>query len=251
MTEQSTIPLERTTPQIARITFANPPVNLIVGETVIAAARDRRELGDDPDIQVVVFASGVPDFFFNHFDLAAAGDFPVPEHEDAAPVWTDIVLRLTKAPYITHRVDPRPHPRRRQRARPRLRPALRQPGEGDLRPARGRRRPAPRRRRYRAAAALHRPRPGARGRSSAAPTTTPTWPNAGAGSPGPCPTRNSTPSSTRWSPAWPPSTGTSLATAKAMVNRATLPPDADLVACLRRVRALADAARLSRPRRGR
>ena len=37
------------------------------------------ELQTDPDIQVVVFDSGVPDFFFNHFDLAAAADFPAPE----------------------------------------------------------------------------------------------------------------------------------------------------------------------------
>jgi enoyl-CoA hydratase/carnithine racemase len=59
------------------------------------------ELGDDPDIQVVVFKSGVPDFFFNHFDLAAAADFPVPEGKEAVPIWTDIVLKLTKAPYIT------------------------------------------------------------------------------------------------------------------------------------------------------
>jgi enoyl-CoA hydratase/carnithine racemase len=101
MTEQSTLSLERTSPQIARITFSNPPVNLIVGETVRRLAGIVAELGVDPDIQVVVFDSGVPDFFFNHFDLAAAADFPAPEGKDAVPVWTDIVLKLTKAPYIT------------------------------------------------------------------------------------------------------------------------------------------------------
>jgi len=31
----------------------------------------------------------------------AAANFPVPEGEDAVPMWTDIVLRLSKAPYIT------------------------------------------------------------------------------------------------------------------------------------------------------
>src|SRR5205823_11276724 len=35
------------------------------------------------------------------FDLATAADFPVPEGEDAVPTWTDIVLHLSKAPYIT------------------------------------------------------------------------------------------------------------------------------------------------------
>ena len=101
MTHQSTITLERPTPRIARVTFANPPANLIVSETVTRLDEILRELDDDPDIQVVVFTSGVPDFFFNHFDLAAAGDFPVPQGEDAVPIWTDIVLRLSRAPYIT------------------------------------------------------------------------------------------------------------------------------------------------------
>jgi hypothetical protein len=80
--------------------------------------------------------------FFNHFDLAAAADFPAPEDKDEVPVWTDVVLKLTKAPYITVASNPRAHPRRRQRARSRARPPLRQPGEGDLRATGGRQRAA-------------------------------------------------------------------------------------------------------------
>jgi hypothetical protein len=93
MNQPSTITLERPTPQIASITFSNPPANLIVGETVTRLHETIVELGEDPDIQVVVFKSGVPDFYFNHFDLAAMADFPAPEAEDAIPIWTDIVLR--------------------------------------------------------------------------------------------------------------------------------------------------------------
>jgi enoyl-CoA hydratase/carnithine racemase len=101
MTHESTITLERRTPKIASVTFANPPANLIVSETVTRLDEILRELDDDPDVQVVIFTSGVPDFFFNHFDLAAARDFPVPQGEEAVPMWTDIVLRLSRAPYIT------------------------------------------------------------------------------------------------------------------------------------------------------
>jgi enoyl-CoA hydratase/carnithine racemase len=101
MNRPSTISIERPNPKIATITFANPPVNLVVGETVTRLHELVVELGDDPDIQVVVFKSGVPDFFINHFDLAAAADFPAPAGEDAVPIWTDLVLRLTKAPYIS------------------------------------------------------------------------------------------------------------------------------------------------------
>ncbi|MFJ9244727.1 enoyl-CoA hydratase/isomerase family protein [Streptomyces sp. NPDC101776] len=101
MSEQSTIHYERTTPQIAKITFANPPVNLIVGETVLRLTEIVEELATDPDIQVVLFDSATPDFFYNHFDLAAAADFPAPEDQDAVPAWTNLVLTLSRAPYIT------------------------------------------------------------------------------------------------------------------------------------------------------
>lgn len=101
MSQPSTIHLERTTPQTARITFANPPVNLMVPEAVVRLHEIVCGFDEDPDIQVVVFSSEVPDFFINHFDGAAAGDLPVPQHEDDPPVWTDMVLRLSKASYVS------------------------------------------------------------------------------------------------------------------------------------------------------
>lgn len=101
MTEHSTVRYERTSPQVARITFANPPVNLIVGESVLRLTEIVKELATDPDIQVVVFDSATPDFFYNHFDLTAAADFPAPEDRDELPAWTNLVVELSKAPYIT------------------------------------------------------------------------------------------------------------------------------------------------------
>ncbi|MDX3458553.1 enoyl-CoA hydratase/isomerase family protein [Streptomyces sp. ME02-8801-2C] len=101
MSQPSTIRLERTTPRTARITFSNPPVNLVVPESIVTLHKIVSELENDPDIQVVVFASELPDFFVNHFDAAAAADIPLPEHEDDKPVWTDMVLRLTKAPFVS------------------------------------------------------------------------------------------------------------------------------------------------------
>jgi enoyl-CoA hydratase/carnithine racemase len=101
MTQPSTISLERPTPRIATITFSNPPANLIVPETVIRLHEIVVDLSEDPDIQVLVFKSGLPDFFINHFDIAAAADFPGGTDDDATPIWTDLVLRLSKAPFIT------------------------------------------------------------------------------------------------------------------------------------------------------
>ena len=131
MTEQSTIHYERTSPLVAKITFAN----LIVGETVLHLTEIVDEFATNPDIQVVVFDSSVPDFFYNHFDLAASADFPAPEGEGAVPVWTELVLKVSKAPIHHDRNHPRPHPWWRQRTRTRVRSALRQPREGDLRTA--------------------------------------------------------------------------------------------------------------------
>jgi enoyl-CoA hydratase/carnithine racemase len=101
MSQPSTIRLERTTRQTARITFANPPANLVIPETIIKLHEVVAGLEADPDIQVVIFTSELPDFFINHFDGSTAGDLPAPENEGGNPVWTDTVLRLSKAPYVS------------------------------------------------------------------------------------------------------------------------------------------------------
>ena len=79
MSTASTITVQRSTPQRATITFTNPPVDLVVAETVVRLHEIVSDLTDDPDIQVVVFKSGLPDFFINHFDLVAATDLPALE----------------------------------------------------------------------------------------------------------------------------------------------------------------------------
>lgn len=101
MSQLSTIRLDRTTAQTARIKFSNPPVNLVVPETIVALRDVVAQLEHDADIKVVVLESEVPDFFFNHYDGAAASDLPQPDEVGGTPVWTDMVLRLSKAPFIT------------------------------------------------------------------------------------------------------------------------------------------------------
>jgi hypothetical protein len=94
MAQSSTISFERLTPQIGKITFANPPVNLMLPETV-ATLRDLVvEMSEDPQVQVVIFTS-TPGYFFNHFDLTQAAGF-VPA-EGSLPANVDLVLRLSKA----------------------------------------------------------------------------------------------------------------------------------------------------------
>jgi enoyl-CoA hydratase/carnithine racemase len=101
MTKSSTVSLERLSPYIAKVTFSNPPANLIAPEAVSRLHQIVVELSDDPDIKVVLFTSGLAEFFFNHFDLNQAANFPLLTGADAGPVWTDLVVRLTEAPFIS------------------------------------------------------------------------------------------------------------------------------------------------------
>lgn len=100
-TQTSTISLERLTPKMSKITFSNPPVNLIVPETVSRLHEVVKELSKDAQVQVVIFTSSVSGYFFNHFNLAEASKFPMLPGADSMPVWVDLVLRLSKAPFIS------------------------------------------------------------------------------------------------------------------------------------------------------
>jgi enoyl-CoA hydratase/carnithine racemase len=101
MTQPSTISLERLTPKTCKVTFSNPPTNLVVPETVSRLHEVVVEMSEDPDVQVVIFTSGLPGFFFNHFDLAQASEFPALPGADSMPTWVDLVLQLSKAPFIS------------------------------------------------------------------------------------------------------------------------------------------------------
>ena len=101
MKQTSTINAERITPRICKIVFANPPVNLIVPETVTRLHEVVKELNEDEQVHVVIFTSGVADYFYNHFDLTHAAGFVAGANETAIPIWTDLVLRLSKAPFIS------------------------------------------------------------------------------------------------------------------------------------------------------
>lgn len=100
MTEFTSVRYTRESPRVARITFENPPVNLGVGATAAALSQIVDELQDDADLRILRFDSAVPDFFLNHFDLANLADFPEPD-ADGVAAWTKVVISLTKAPYIT------------------------------------------------------------------------------------------------------------------------------------------------------
>ena len=98
MNQPSTISTERLTPKICKITFSNPPANLIIPETVFRLHEVIEEMSEDPQVQVAIFTSSLPGFFFNHYDGTQA--LPLPG-ADSTPIWVDLVVRLSKAPFIS------------------------------------------------------------------------------------------------------------------------------------------------------
>ena len=85
MTQPSTISIERLTDQIHKITFSNQPANLIVPETVSGLHEAVKEMSEDTQVKVAIFASSTPDYFFNHFDLSQASDFPATPNAHSTP----------------------------------------------------------------------------------------------------------------------------------------------------------------------
>jgi enoyl-CoA hydratase/carnithine racemase len=101
-TEKAQIRLTRTSSAYWRITFDNPPLNLMGPQFV----REFRELitaiEADEDVRVVVFDSAVESFFLNHSDFLS--DFKdltsIPQGPTGLEAWPDILVRITRAPVV-------------------------------------------------------------------------------------------------------------------------------------------------------
>jgi enoyl-CoA hydratase/carnithine racemase len=94
------IGVSRRSPAYWRVTFDNPPLNVMGPEMVrqFQGLIDRVEADDD--VRVVVFDSAVDGFFLNHSDFTA----PLEEMTSMSPgptglaPWPDFLVRLTRAP---------------------------------------------------------------------------------------------------------------------------------------------------------
>ncbi|WP_250032360.1 enoyl-CoA hydratase/isomerase family protein [Paractinoplanes maris] len=89
-------------PALWRVTFDNPPVN-VIGPTMIGDLKTLlTELESNDTVNVVVFDSADPDFFLAHWDLAAD-----PAQAEALPsptgyaAWADVTVRISKLAAVT------------------------------------------------------------------------------------------------------------------------------------------------------
>lgn len=92
------IHLDRSSPACWRITFDNPPLNLMGPLFVLEFKEIMAAIEADKQVKVVVFDSAVDGFFLNHSDfLGKLEDLTsLPQGPTGLEAWPDILVRLTR-----------------------------------------------------------------------------------------------------------------------------------------------------------
>src|SRR5215813_3502243 len=102
-TKTDQVTIDRSSPAYWRVTFNNPPLNLMGPEFVLEFREIMSAIESDVQVKVVVFDSAVEGFFLNHSDfLAKLEDLTsIPQGPTGLEAWPDILVRLTRAPVVT------------------------------------------------------------------------------------------------------------------------------------------------------
>ena len=97
------IRLNRSSPGYWRVTFDNPPLNLMGPEFVLELREIVTAIETDEQVKVVVFESAVEGFFLNHSDFLAKLEelTNIPQGPTGLEAWPDILVRLTRAPVVS------------------------------------------------------------------------------------------------------------------------------------------------------
>lgn len=86
-----------------RVTFGNPPLNLMGPAFLIEFAAIMTAIETDEQVKVVVFDSAVEGFFLNHSDFTVNLEelTSLPQGPTGLESWPDILVRLTRAPVVS------------------------------------------------------------------------------------------------------------------------------------------------------
>jgi enoyl-CoA hydratase/carnithine racemase len=100
LTKSTQIRVEKRSPAYWRVTFDNPPINVMGPEMVREFQRVIDALEADEHVKVVVFDSAVEDYFLNHSDFTAKMEdlTSMPAGPTGLPPWPDFLVRLTHLP---------------------------------------------------------------------------------------------------------------------------------------------------------
>ena len=97
------IRLTRPTPAYWRVTFDNPPLNVMGPQLVRELREIITTIESDKEVKVIVFDSAVEGFFLNHSDFFA--DFKdltdMPQGPTGLEAWPDILVRITRMPVVS------------------------------------------------------------------------------------------------------------------------------------------------------
>jgi len=95
--------LNRRSPGYARVTFDNPPLNVMGPQFVLEMRGIMDTLEADEEVKVVVFDSAVEGFFLNHSDFRAKLEdlTAIPQGPTGLEAWPDALVRLTRAPFVS------------------------------------------------------------------------------------------------------------------------------------------------------
>ena len=97
------IRLTRPTAAYWRVTFDNPPLNVMGPQLVRELREIITTIESDKEVKVIVFDSAVEGFFLNHSDFFA--DFKeltdMPQGPTGLEAWPDILVRITRMPVVS------------------------------------------------------------------------------------------------------------------------------------------------------
>src|SRR5271168_271240 len=102
-TNAAQIRLKQDSPELRRVVFDNPPLNLM-GPPFVLQFRDIiATLENDRQVKVVVFESAVDGYFLNHSDfLAKLEDLTnIPPGPTGLEAWPDILVRIAQLPVVS------------------------------------------------------------------------------------------------------------------------------------------------------
>ena len=97
------IRLSRISSTYWRVTFDNPPLNLMGAAFVLQFREIMAAIETDERVKVVVFESAVEGFFLNHSDFLGNIEelTGIPQGPTGLEAWPDILVRLTRAPVVS------------------------------------------------------------------------------------------------------------------------------------------------------
>lgn len=88
-------------PALWRVTFDNPPINLLDAPLVNGVRKLYDEMEADKDVRVVIFDSANEDFFIAHFDVVTGAEVKSTKGSSGFSAWIDVVLRMYNSPVIS------------------------------------------------------------------------------------------------------------------------------------------------------